>query len=92
MPHVPTFVEAGLNGVDSGTYWVSLAPAATPQHAIQILSTAMSKVLQMTEIRQRLVALGFDPIGSTPDQCAANVRSEIAKWAKVVAAARIRLE
>jgi tripartite-type tricarboxylate transporter receptor subunit TctC len=92
MPHVPTFVEAGLNGVDSGTYWVSLAPAGTPQHAIQILSTAMSKVLQMTEIRQRLVALGFDPIGSTPDQCAANVRSEIAKWAKVVAAARIRLE
>ncbi|MEN3352325.1 MAG: hypothetical protein V7640_483 [Betaproteobacteria bacterium] len=92
LPQVPTFAEAGLRGVDSGSYWVSLAPAATPQHAIQTLSGAMTKVLQAAEVRQRLVDLGFEPIGSTPDRCAENVRSEIDKWAKVVAAAGIRLQ
>jgi tripartite-type tricarboxylate transporter receptor subunit TctC len=92
MPDVPTFVESGLNGVDSGTYWVSLAPAGTPQHAVQTLSAAMNKVLNTADIRQRLVDLGFDPIGSTPEQCAENIRSEIKKWASVVTIARIRLD
>jgi tripartite-type tricarboxylate transporter receptor subunit TctC len=92
MPDVPTFVESGLNGVDSGTYWASLAPAGAPQHAVQTLSAAMNKVLNTADIRQRLVDLGFDPIGSTPEQCAENIRSEIKKWASVVTIARIRLD
>jgi tripartite-type tricarboxylate transporter receptor subunit TctC len=92
LPQIPTFAEAGLRGVDSGSYWVSLAPAATPRRAIQTLSAAMSKVLQAPDVRQRLVDLGFEPIGSTPDQCGENVRSEIDKWARVVSAAGIRLQ
>jgi tripartite-type tricarboxylate transporter receptor subunit TctC len=92
LPQVPTFAESGLRGVDSGSYWVSLAPAGTPQHAIHTLNGAMRKVLQAAEVRQRLVDLGFEPIGSTPDRCAENVRSEIDKWARVVSAAGIRLQ
>ncbi|MBI4192670.1 MAG: tripartite tricarboxylate transporter substrate binding protein [Betaproteobacteria bacterium] len=92
FPEIPTFVESGLPGVDSGTYWVSLAPAATPRDVINTLSSAMSKVLQMPGIRQRLIDLGFDPIGSTPDECAANIRGEIAKWARVIKEAKIRPE
>ena len=92
LPEVPTFVESGLPGVDSGSYWVSLAPAATPKGIIGTLNGAMAKALQVPDIRQRLIDLGFDPLGSTPDECAHNIRAEIAKWAKVVAAAGIRAQ
>jgi tripartite-type tricarboxylate transporter receptor subunit TctC len=47
MPNVPTFLELGMAGVDSGSYWVSLAPAATPRDIINLLSATMVKVLQM---------------------------------------------
>ena len=92
LPAVPTFTEAGMAGVDAGTYWISLAPAATPKDAVNALSGAMMKALQMPDVRQRLVSLGYEPMGSTPEQCAANIRSEIAKWAKAVKDANIRVE
>ena len=92
LPEVPTFNELGLKGVDAGSYWVSLAPAATPQPAIRTLSAAMAKVVQAPEVKPRLIDLGFFPIGGSPEECAANIRSEIAKWAKVVKAAGIRVE
>ena len=92
LPDVPTFAEAGLKGVDAGSYWGSLAPAATPREIVNTLSGAMMKVLQIPEVRQRLIGLGYEPIGSTPEQFAANIRSEMEKWAKAVKAANIRVE
>ena len=92
MPKIPTFTEAGLRGVDSGTHWHSLAPAATPKDIIGTLHSAMAVVLQLPDIRQRLTALGFDIIGSPPEASAAHIRDEIAKWARVVAQAQIRAE
>ena len=92
LPDVPTFAEAGLKGVDAGSYWGSLAPAATPREIVNALSGAMMKVLQIPEVRQRLIGLGYEPIGSTPEQFAANIRSEMEKWAKAVKAANIRVE
>ena len=90
MPQVPTFVESGIRGVDSGTYWVALAPAGTPRDTIATLHGAMAKVLQLPDVRQRLMGLGFEPIAGTPEEAAAHVREAIAKWAKVVAQAKIR--
>jgi tripartite-type tricarboxylate transporter receptor subunit TctC len=84
LPGVPTFAEAGLQGVDAGSYWGSLAPAATPREIVNTLSGAMMKVLQIPEVRQRLIGLGYEPIGSTPEQFAGNIRSEMEKWAKAV--------
>jgi tripartite-type tricarboxylate transporter receptor subunit TctC len=92
LPGVPTFAEAGLKGVDAGSYWGSLAPAATPREVVSTLSGAMMKVLQIPEVRQRLIGLGYEPIGSTPEQFAANIRSEMEKWAKAVKEAKIRVE
>ena len=92
MPQVPTFVESGLRAVDAGTYWVSLAPAATSKDILATLNNAMVRVLLLPDIRQRLMGLAFDPIGSSPEDCAANIRSEIAKWARVIAQAGIRAE
>lgn len=92
MPEVPTFVEAGLKGVDSGTYWGCLAPAATPKDAINKLSSTMAGVLKMPDIQARLVDLGFDPIGGNPEQFAANIKSETEKWARVIKNARVKLD
>lgn len=92
LPEVPTFIESGLKGVDSGTYWGALAPPATPGEVIQVLNATMAKVLRMPDIRQRLVNLAFDPIGSTPEEHAASIRAEMAKWARVVREAKIRLD
>ena len=92
LPELPTFAESGLRGVDSGTYWSSLGPAATPRHIIDTLSRAMMQVLHAAEVRERLVDLGFEPIGCTPEEADTNIRNEIAKWARVVKAAKIRPE
>lgn len=92
MPQVPTFIESGIRGVDSDTYWVSLAPAGTSRDIITVLNGAMAKVLQAADIRQRLAGLGFETIAGTPEEAAAHVREAIAKWARVVAQAKIRAE
>lgn len=92
MPEVPTFVESGLKGVDSGTYWGLLAPAATMKEIVNRLSTTIAGVLKQPDIRQRLVDLGFDPIGGTPEQFAANIKAETEKWARVIKAANVKLD
>ena len=92
MPEVPTFIEAGLKGVDSGTYWGCLAPAATPKDVIIKMSMTMAAVLRLAEIQQRLIDLGFEPIGGSPEQFAANIKSETEKWARVIKSAGVRLD
>jgi tripartite-type tricarboxylate transporter receptor subunit TctC len=92
LPNVPTFIESGMPAVDAGSYWGSLAPAATPREVVNTLSAAMVKALQMPEVRQRLIALGYEPLGSTPEEFAANLGSEMAKWAKAVREAGIRVQ
>ena len=92
LPDVPTFLASGLPAVDAGSYWGSLAPAATPREVVNALSTAMMTTLQMPDVRQRLIALGYEPLGSTPEEFAANLKSEMAKWAKAAKAAKFRVE
>ena len=92
MPEVPTFVESGLKGVDSSTYWGLLGPAATPRDVVTRLSEAVAKVIRLPDVTRRLVDLGFDPIGSTPQQYAANLRRETDKWASVIKSAGIKLD
>lgn len=91
MPAVPTFNESALPGVDSGSYWGSLAPATTPRDTINTISSAISRTLQLPELRTRLIDLGYDPIGGTPDEFASNLRTEMAKWARIVKDAGIRI-
>lgn len=92
LPNVPTFIESGMTAVDAGSYWGSLAPAGTPHEILTVLSAAMVKALQLPDVRQRLIALGYEPLGSTPEEFAANLRSEMAKWAKAVKDAGIRVQ
>ncbi len=92
MPEVPTFIESGLTGVDSGTYWGCLAPTGTPRDSVNRMSAALASVIRMPEVSQRLIDLGFDPLGGTPEQFAAIIKSETEKWARVIKAAGVRLD
>lgn len=92
LPGVPTFISSGLPAVDAGSYWGSLVPAATPRDVINTLSSAMVRALQMPDVRQRLIALGYEPLGSTPEDFAANLKSEMAKWAKAAKDANFRVD
>jgi tripartite-type tricarboxylate transporter receptor subunit TctC len=84
LPDVPTFAEAGFPGLEDYTWIAVFLPAGTPAAIVQKLNEAVSGAVQQTDIRERLETLAFDPMGGSPQQAADYVRSEIAKWAKVV--------
>jgi len=84
LPDVPTLDELGYQGMEDYT-WVGLfAPAATPHDIAQKLNAAVLQSMQNPELRQRLDALAFEPTAAPLAQTAQYVRSEVAKWAKVV--------
>lgn len=75
------------------TTWQGLAvPAATPRDIVNRLNAESVKIVHSEEIRARLEAMGTDPVGSSPEQFAAYVRSETAKWGKLVRSIGLRLE
>jgi tripartite-type tricarboxylate transporter receptor subunit TctC len=92
MPDVPTVAEAGVPGFEMVQWFGVLAPAATPKPAIGRLHTEMVKALRLPDVKQRFHQLGAEPVGNTPEEFAALIRSEISKWAKVVKKAGIRLD
>jgi tripartite-type tricarboxylate transporter receptor subunit TctC len=92
MPEVPTFSESGLVGVDSGTYWGCLAPAATPKDIVNKVSAALHAVVESADIKPKLEERGYTVIGSVPERFGENIRSEITKWAKVIKTAGIKVE
>ncbi len=81
---VPTLDESGLKGFDSVAWNGVLAPAGTPKEIVARLNAEIMRILNVPDVRERLVAQGADPVGGTPEQFAALIRSEIQKWAKVV--------
>ena len=92
LPDVPTFVESGLADfiVDS---WVGiLAPAKTPRAIVDRLNKETVAVLAEPAIRERYSVLGIEPVGNTPEQFAAQIRDDLARWEKVVKQAGIKLE
>jgi tripartite-type tricarboxylate transporter receptor subunit TctC len=91
-PDLPTVSEAGLSGYEAGTWYGLLVPVATPKEATARLHTDSMKVLTAADVKQRLDAAGFEPIGSTPEQFGTYIRSEVEKWTKVVRAAGVRVE
>ena len=86
MPNVPTFAEAGLVGFEANSWWAILAPTATPKEIIARLNTEVLKALNDPGLRERFIGLGADPAPGTPDEAAAHIRGEVAKWAGIVKA------
>jgi tripartite-type tricarboxylate transporter receptor subunit TctC len=86
LPDVPTVAESGFPGYDVNASYSVLAPAATPVPIVARLSTELSKVVRLPDIRERFAALGIEPVGSTPEQLANFMQNELAKWAKLAKA------
>jgi tripartite-type tricarboxylate transporter receptor subunit TctC len=84
MPDVPTVAEAGVPGYDMVLWFGILAPAGTPSAVVNAIHRETANILKAPDVKSRLATQGADPVGSTPDQFDAFIKSEIAKWTKVV--------
>lgn len=92
LPDVPTMAEAGIPDQESDTLTGIVAPAGTPPEIIALLQREIAKAIAMPDVREKLLQQGFDPIANTPDQFAARIKTEMAKWGNVVHAAKLRIE
>jgi tripartite-type tricarboxylate transporter receptor subunit TctC len=92
LPNVPTVAESGVPGYELTNWFGLVLPAATPKELTANLYAIIAKVLQQSDVRERLVAMGAEVVGSTPDQFGAFMRAESNKWSKVVQEAHIRAE
>jgi tripartite-type tricarboxylate transporter receptor subunit TctC len=92
VPDIPTVAEAGLPGFESVQWYGMLAPARTPRDIVTRLHGEVTRVLQQPEIKARLAGDGADPVGSSPEEFARYIQSELAKWAKVAREAGIQPE
>jgi tripartite-type tricarboxylate transporter receptor subunit TctC len=92
MPDVPTMTEAGVRGVVAEIWYGVLAPSATPREIVNLLSQSIMKVASMSDIRQRILEQGAEPVGNTADAFGKILRDEVAQWTEVVRASGIQLE
>lgn len=92
LQDLPTVAEAGVPGYEAVGWFGLLAPAATPKHIVEKLSTDANRVLSDPDVRFRMIAVGADPSGNTPDEFARFIRDDQAKWAKLMREAGIKPE
>lgn len=90
VPDVPTFIEAGLANFDAVSWNCMLAPTGTPMEIINRLSTELTRVVRDPTVLERLISDGVSGTGSTPQETAAYIKSEAAKWGKVLRDAGIQ--
>ncbi|MGZ8157027.1 MAG: tripartite tricarboxylate transporter substrate binding protein [Burkholderiales bacterium] len=83
-PDIVTIAEAGVPGYDANAWFGIFAPAGTPQPIVNRLNAEIVKVVKLPDTRERFLALGAEPVGSTAEQFGTFFRNEVAKWAKVV--------
>jgi tripartite-type tricarboxylate transporter receptor subunit TctC len=92
LPDVPTIAESGVPGFEAWAWQGLLAPAGTPADALARIRTEYAKAVNDPAVRQKLLDAGIEPLTSTPDEFTAYMKSETAKWAKVVKDANIKVE
>ena len=92
LPDVPTIDDSGLQGFEIGTWFGLLAPAGTPADIVNRLNGALIKIVGTADFRERMSAQGMDPMSSTPAEFSAYIRSELAKFQKIVQTAHIQPE
>lgn len=84
LPGLPTAAESGLPGYEALGWFGILAPAATPKAVVDKVSADANAVLALPEVRERLLGLGSEPSGDRPDEFAAFIRDDQAKWARLM--------
>ena len=91
-PELPTMQEAGVAGYEVAGWYGVLAPAKTPRPIIDKLNTEIVRILHSPDVQNRLAADGSEAVGSTPEQFGNHIKSEVAKWGKVIREAGIKAE
>jgi len=89
---VPTIAESGGPPIEGSTWVMFLAPAGTPREVVNRLSSETARIIATPEIRARFEQMGVEPAGGTPEQAAKFLDDEIAKWARVITTANVKLE
>ena len=82
-PEVPTIAEAGFPGYEAGAWQGLVAPAGTPPDVVRRLNEALARVMNMPEVKERLIGAGLEPVGGSPEDFARHIRAEIAKWTRI---------
>ena len=91
-PSLPTMIEAGVPGYVATNWFGTAVPARTPPAIVAKLSQEIARVLRLPDVSERLLTQGLEPTSSTPEEFSAYIRSEMAKWAKVVKASGAKPE
>ena len=91
-PELPTVAEAGLKGFEVIGWFGWLAPAATPKPIVNRLHAELVRALKLPNVRETLLSQSTEPVGNSPQEFAAFMKSEHAKWEKVIKAANIQVE
>ena len=91
-PEVPTVDESGVKGFEVSVWFGVVAPSSTPRDIVSRLNAEINKIIAMNDVRQRFVNGGVTPVGGTAEQFTEHIRTEVAKWGKVVKATGARVE
>ena len=92
FPNVPTMAESGVPDQESELIIGVLVPAATPKPIVDQLQRQIARIVALPDVKERLDALGFAPVASTPEAYAAQIKADIETWSKVVREANIKVE
>lgn len=84
MPELPTIAEQGFAGFEATSWYALMVAAGTPRDAIAKLHAETARILRLPEVKEKLAALGADAVGNTPEEVAATIRTETARWADVI--------
>lgn len=92
LPELPTLDESGLKGFEAVAWTGLAAPAKTSAEIVSRLNSAVVKIVQSPELRERMLAEGSEPAGNTPEQFRVFLQDEIVKWRKVIQLAGLKAE
>src|SRR5437016_7227044 len=92
LSDIPTTAEAGYPEIEGDSWVGTLVPAGTPREVIDALHREIARIIALPDVKARLPALGFEAVGSTPEEFAARIKAETVIWGKVIRAANIKPE
>jgi tripartite-type tricarboxylate transporter receptor subunit TctC len=92
LPDVPTMAEAGYADIEGENWFAYIVPAGTPREIITLLQREIVRIVALPDVKERLGALGFEAVANTPEECTAQIKAEIVKWARVIREANIKAQ
>jgi len=92
VPDIPTVAESGLPGFEFYSWYGVWAPAKTPPEIVRKIEVEVARIVKLPDVTERLIAQGFEPVGSTAPQFAAFIQSEMTKYGKLVRDAGLKFE